>query len=84
MKRWHVVVAVFVVGGYLTWISLFPIYTSRFRLTVEIETPQGLRSGSSVIETTIRDVKVGLPEMIRLNYGLGATRSLLIWEVGDM
>jgi hypothetical protein len=48
---------------------LFPIYTARFRLTVEVETPDGLKSGSSVIETTIRDVKVGLPEMVGLQYG---------------
>ena len=32
-----------------------PTVTYRYRLTIEVETPQGLRSGSSVIETTIRD-----------------------------
>jgi hypothetical protein len=69
MKPWHVVLAALAVGGYVAWILLFPVYTSRFRLTVEVETPQGLKSGSSVIETTIRDVKVGLPEMRGLQYG---------------
>ncbi|HZO48126.1 MAG TPA: hypothetical protein VFB68_19680 [Xanthobacteraceae bacterium] len=69
MKPWHGVLAALAVGGYVAWILLFPVYTSRFRLTVEVETPQGLKSGSSVIETTIRDVKVGLPEMRGLQYG---------------
>ena len=29
-----------------------PRASLRYRMTVEVETPQGLRSGSSVIETT--------------------------------
>jgi hypothetical protein len=69
MKPWHVVTATLAIGAYIAWILLFPVYTSRFRLSVEVETPQGLKSGSSVIETTIRDVKVGLPEMRGLSYG---------------
>lgn len=59
MKFWQIVTGAFLVGLYLTWTLLFPVYTTRFRLTVEVETPQGLKSGSSVIETSIRDVKVG-------------------------
>ncbi|MBX9776150.1 MAG: hypothetical protein K2Y71_17355 [Xanthobacteraceae bacterium] len=69
MKPWHFILTCLLVGGFLAWILLFPIYTARFRLTVEVETPDGLKSGSSVIETTIRDVKVGLPEMVGLRYG---------------
>jgi hypothetical protein len=29
-----------------------PAYTHRFGLTIEVQTPHGLRSGSSVIETS--------------------------------
>src|SRR5262245_578483 len=32
-----------------------PVYTYRYRLTVEVDTPEGLKSGSSVIETTVQD-----------------------------
>jgi hypothetical protein len=70
MKFWHIMVAMVVVGAYLISALLFPIYTSRFRLTVEVETSEGLKSGSSVIETTIQDVKVGFPGMVHLDYGV--------------
>jgi hypothetical protein len=43
--------AALLVGLYLAWGYFFPTYTSRFRLTIEIETPEGMKSGSSVIET---------------------------------
>jgi hypothetical protein len=32
-----------------------PSFSFRYRLTVEVETPQGLKTGSSVLETTIQD-----------------------------
>jgi len=32
-----------------------PTYSYRYRLTIEVDTPEGLKSGSSVIETTVRD-----------------------------
>jgi hypothetical protein len=32
-----------------------PVYSYRYRLTIEVETPDGLKSGSSVIETSIED-----------------------------
>ena len=32
-----------------------PVYIYRYRLTIEVDTPQGLKSGSSVIETTVQD-----------------------------
>jgi hypothetical protein len=35
---------------YFGYKLLYPIYTYRYRLSVEVETPDGLRSGSSVIE----------------------------------
>jgi hypothetical protein len=38
--------------GLAGYFSLLPDYTNRFRLTIEVETPDGIKSGSSVIETT--------------------------------
>jgi hypothetical protein len=35
---------------YFGYKQLYPTYTYRYRLSVEVETPDGLRSGSSVIE----------------------------------
>jgi hypothetical protein len=39
-------------AGLAGYFILFPDHTSRFRLTIEVETPDGIKSGSSVIETT--------------------------------
>jgi hypothetical protein len=44
------------VALYLGVTLAFPSYAHRYRLTIEIETPDGVRSGSSVIEVTRRDV----------------------------
>ena len=49
-------------GGYLTYHILFPAYTNRFRLTIEVETPDGLKSGSSVIQTRFWASGCWLPE----------------------
>ena len=46
---WTVYIGLAVLVGYFL---LFPNYTNRFRLTIEVQTPDGIRSGSSVIETT--------------------------------
>jgi hypothetical protein len=45
-------------GFYLYWQLRYPIHTYRYELTVEVETPEGLRSGSAVREITWRDGKV--------------------------
>jgi hypothetical protein len=47
---WAVCIGLAGLAGYFL---LFPDYTNRFRLTIEIETPDGVRSGSSVIETRV-------------------------------
>jgi hypothetical protein len=49
-------------GGYLAYHILFPAYTSRFRLTIEVETPDGLKTGSSVIQTRFWASGCWLPE----------------------
>jgi hypothetical protein len=46
--------------GVALWLGMmfaFPTYTHRFRLTIEIDTPEGVRSGSSVIEVSRKDVR---------------------------
>ena len=35
-----------------------PTYSFRYRLAVEVDTPEGVKSGSSVIEVTVRDDSV--------------------------
>lgn len=47
-----------IIAGYI-WVQ--PHSSNRFRLTVEVDTPEGLKSGSSVIET-VRWESGGLPE----------------------
>jgi len=37
-------------------------YTNRFRLTIEIDTPEGIKSGSSVIETSAWESRYGFAE----------------------
>jgi len=53
-------VAILVAVGaalYLGVTLAFPSYTHRYRLTIEIDTPDGVRTGSSVIEVTRKDVR---------------------------
>ncbi len=51
MKR-AAIVGVLVGAAFLLYLYTQPAYTHRFRLTIEVQTPDGLRSGSSVIETS--------------------------------
>ena len=39
----------------LAWSEVFPSYTWRYKITVNVETPEGLKSGSAVREVTNRD-----------------------------
>ncbi|MCP4183593.1 MAG: hypothetical protein GY761_09790 [Hyphomicrobiales bacterium] len=57
---WIVAVAAFVVLGYLL---LYPTYTWNQKLTLEVETPEGVKSGSSVIEArVVYQPTLGFPE----------------------
>lgn len=44
-----------VAATYLYWQLVYPARTYRYKLTVEVETPQGVRTGSAVREITWRD-----------------------------
>jgi hypothetical protein len=41
-----------VLGAWLLWEATYPTTSHRYRLTLEVETPAGLATGSSVIEVT--------------------------------
>jgi len=50
--------AILLAVGLVVWAVMalaFPTYTHRYRLTIEVDTPQGVRSGSSVIEVERSD-----------------------------
>lgn len=51
------ILALVAVAIYATWAIAFPTHTHRYRLTIEIDTPEGVRSGSSVIEVVRKDVR---------------------------
>lgn len=50
------ILALVAVAIYAAWAIAYPTYTHRYRLTIEIETPDGVRSGSSVIEVSKRQI----------------------------
>lgn len=50
MKAFFVCIIVIAVGGYGLYRLAYPEATIRYRMTLEVETPQGLKTGSSVIE----------------------------------
>jgi hypothetical protein len=45
-----------IIGASLWWQWMYPVAQFRYKLTVEVMTPDGLKSGSSVIEVSYRDV----------------------------
>jgi hypothetical protein len=74
--RWPKILAVLflrVVGLKLVWALAYPTSRHRFRLTVNVETPTGLRSGSSVMETVVER----LPGWVGLREGQLAIPSLI-------
>lgn len=52
-----------VAGIYLEWKIAYPTHTYRFRLTVEVDTPEGVKSGSSVYQVQAKKLPKLLPEM---------------------
>ena len=57
MKRLGIL-ALVAVAIYVAWAVAYPTYTHRYRLTIEVDTPEGVRSGSSVIEVTRNDARL--------------------------
>jgi hypothetical protein len=62
--------AVIVIGFIAAYPLLYPTYSHRYRLTLEVETPDGLKKGSSVIEPSARaqpPILVNTPSVTDLN-----------------
>jgi hypothetical protein len=57
LMRRLAIILVIGAGLYVGIALAFPNYTHRYRLTVEVDTPEGVRSGSSVIEVTRKDFR---------------------------
>ena len=52
--KWLAMLVVAFVGALLAYLVLYPTTSYRFRITLNVDTPQGLRSGSSVMEVRTR------------------------------
>lgn len=52
MKIFSILCIVVISLGAIAWMAATPSYSYSYRLTVEIDTPEGIKSGSSVIEVT--------------------------------
>lgn len=70
-KRKKILIALFALAGLLAW-AYSPLYYSgswRYRITVNVETPEGMKSGSAVREVRVSDIASylrivgGLPEI---------------------
>lgn len=55
------IIAVLLVATFLYYKFAYPTYTYRYRMTAEVETPEGLKTGSSVVEITTKQ----WPEWLR-------------------
>jgi hypothetical protein len=60
LRNLVITIAVLVFGVFAY--DFLTAHTQRFRLTIEVETPEGIKSASNVIETTFRDSNWGLPQ----------------------
>ncbi len=49
-RHWLLAALIATLIGYVLWERAFPAQSLRYRLTVEVETPEGIKAGSSVIE----------------------------------
>ncbi len=56
------VIVAMIAAVWLFWMILYPVHTYRYKLTVEVETPDGLRTGSAVREVTWQDGPQITPE----------------------
>lgn len=61
--KWLAIIVGTLAVMYAAYNVSYPTYTHRYRLTIEIETPEGARSGSSVIEVTTRPLSGPLGQL---------------------
>lgn len=55
MKKFAVIMLSIFAAAYAAWVIAYPSAVWRYRLTIEVETPEGLKTGSSVIEVQVKD-----------------------------
>lgn len=72
MKKFLIVLLVIVAGSTVAWKLATPTYTYRYRLTVEIDTPDGVKSGSSVIEVKTEKA----PDLLKIMSAGGANKRI--------
>lgn len=53
MKKFLIVLLVIVASSTVAWVLAYPTTKLRYRLTVEVETPEGVKTGSAVREVTV-------------------------------
>ncbi|MFA5900918.1 MAG: hypothetical protein WC829_17595 [Hyphomicrobium sp.] len=66
MKKIGTIAAVavaLIVGAFAGYWLMYPTYSHRYRLTLEVETPDGLKKGSSVMESRVRAEPHVLPNV---------------------
>lgn len=71
MKRvfWIALIAVIAAGGLAIWFA-YPIYKWNQKLTVTVETPEGVKSGASVVAASVSyNLTFGLPDAASASFG---------------
>lgn len=61
--KWLVAILLFVGGGYAVWEVMYPTYTHRYRLTIDVDLDGKIHSGSSVVEVSARSQPKLLPDV---------------------
>lgn len=57
------IIAILLLVGFGLWHIIYPTGTWRYKMTVEVETPEGVKTGSAVREVTVISVPQFLPEV---------------------
>lgn len=63
MKKAFLIIAALLLAVVGLWDTMYPSGTWRYKMTVEVETPEGVKTGSAVREVTVISVPQFLPEV---------------------
>jgi hypothetical protein len=55
LKRFLLTTALVLAGLFIIWRVIFPVYSHGYRLTIEVETPEGLKSAANVINVSAQE-----------------------------
>jgi hypothetical protein len=50
--KWLVILIASLSASYVAYTIAYPTFSYRYRITIEVETSEGTKTGSSVLETT--------------------------------